>query len=64
MSKMKTLSITGYCAANYHESDRYSDEHCGPVRQSEEEAQIDYQEGQWEGIRYVHNDGYLYVDKP
>lgn len=53
---------TGYCAANYTQTDRYDTSLCGPIRESDEQAQRDADSGNYQGVRYVHTDGYLYVD--
>ena len=53
----------GYCAVNYIETDRYNERQCGPIRATYEEARKDAKSGRYQGIRYVHTDGYLYVEK-
>lgn len=60
ITKMKT----GYCAANYTKTDTYDTALCGPIRATSEEAQEDANKGDYQGVRYVHTDGYLYVDMP
>lgn len=55
---------TGYCAANYTQTDDYDAAECGPIRRSSEQAQRDMEANGYEGVRYVHSDGFLYVDKP
>lgn len=59
---MKT-NATGYCAANYTQTDTYDADLCGPIRATSEEAQADAR-GRYDGVRYAYTDGYLYVDKP
>lgn len=55
---------TGYCAANYTKTDTYDTDFCGPIRETSEEASADAKTGEYDGVRYVHTDGYLYVDQP
>lgn len=56
--------MTGYVACDYTQSDRLDDVRHGPIRSTDQEARQDAKEGDYEGVRYVHTDGYLYVDAP
>lgn len=55
---------TGWCAANYTETEAYTPEQCGPIRATSTEAERDATAGHYEGERWVGPDGYLYVDPP
>ena len=54
---------TGWVACNYTEGDTLTDVEHGPIRQSTDEAMADERAGNFEGLRWVHTDGYLYVDE-
>jgi hypothetical protein len=54
---------TGYCAANYTETDLYDEAHCGPIRASADEAYDDCQAGRYDGVCWVHRDGQLSVNE-
>jgi hypothetical protein len=60
---------TGYVACDYTDGDRLSDVRHGRIRASSAKALADYrraeQDGEpYQGIRYIHSDGYLYVERP
>jgi len=55
---------TGYCAANYRQTEVYSPEFCGPIRPTADLASADADAELYDGIRFVGSDGYLYVDVP
>jgi 2,4-dienoyl-CoA reductase-like NADH-dependent reductase (Old Yellow Enzyme family) len=53
---------TGYVACNYSEGDTLGEVERGEIRKTFGEAQSDANALGLEGVRYVHADGYLYVD--
>jgi hypothetical protein len=52
----------GWCAADYTETDIYSDALCGLIRGTAAEAIADARRDSYDGVRYVGCDGYLYLD--
>lgn len=54
----------GYVACDYTQDDTLAGVRHGPIRQTAEEASEDRKAGGYEGVRYAHTDGYLYVDAP
>jgi hypothetical protein len=59
----KALSV-GWVACDYTTGDRLSDVRHGAIRDTEAEASADCRQGDYDGVRYVSDDGYLYVDQP
>lgn len=59
----ETLEV-GWCACNYSEGDTYDEVTASGIVSTFAEAQaiLAGHPGKYEGIRYVHTDGYLYVD--
>lgn len=55
---------TGYVACDYTKGDQMAGVRHGELTSTESEARADARTGGYEGVRYVHTDGYLYVDRP
>ena len=59
----------GWVACDYTTGDRLDDVRHGEIRAFSSEADADYRQADdvgegYDGIRYVHTDGYLYVEQP
>jgi hypothetical protein len=59
-----TTQATGYVACNPSDGDTLAEVEHGEIRATSEQAQADARAAGLEGVRYVHTDGYLYVDRP
>jgi hypothetical protein len=55
---------TGWCAANHSSTHVYNGVDCDPIRSNVIDAMADRIRRGYESVRYVHWDGFLYVDKP
>lgn len=61
---MGTKTTTGYVACDYTDGDSLADVRHGDIRATETEADADQVTGDYQGVRFVDADGYLYVDQP
>jgi len=61
---MTTTLTTGWVACDYTKGDTLSDVRHGEIRTTYEDADRDADAGEYNGVRYVAADGYLYVDAP
>ena len=55
---------TGYVACDYTQGEELGSVRHGHIRATDAEAAQDAAMGKYEGVRYAHIDGYLYVDEP
>lgn len=53
---------TGWVACDYSDDDTLARVRHAAVRESHADAMRDMREGGYDGVRYAHTDGYLYVD--
>jgi hypothetical protein len=54
----------GYVACNASDGDMLVEVAHGEIRATCQQAQDDARSEGLDGVRYVHTDGYLYVDRP
>lgn len=59
-----TTLTTGWVACDYTSGDMLRDVRHADIRATSDEAIADQKAGEYDGIRYAHSDGYLYVDQP
>ena len=59
-----TETTAGYVACDYTDGDTLADVRHGEIRETDTEARKDMQAGDYAGVRYATEDGYLYVDRP
>lgn len=61
---MTTTTATGWIACDYTQGDTLADVRHGHLHGEWAAAAWEQTSGGYEGIRYLHRDGYLYVDAP
>lgn len=54
---------TGWVACDYTEGNMWNDVRRGEIRETYEEAAADAKREGYDGVRWVHTDGYLYVEE-
>jgi hypothetical protein len=62
--KHQVKTPIGWVACDYTGGDMLSDVRHAEKRNTYEEARADAEWGEFEGVRWVATDGYLYVDRP
>ncbi len=55
---------TGWVACDYTRGDRLDSVRHARIRAKTETAENDRRSGGYQGVRWVSEDGYLYVDRP
>ncbi len=59
---MPVENNTGWVACDYTQGDKLADVRHGEIRATWDEATDDWRLNHYEGVRYVAEDGYLYVE--